>query len=104
MKFLVRDNWEVKIPELEANLSSIMGVPWKICVDAGYIYSFAEDRHARETTGKMLTEYDSLFPPPCYWPCEHRTDPLLPPQDTPQMPTKASALTSAHSAPTAEAN
>ncbi len=60
-EFAVRDKWEVKIPELEANLSSIMGVPWKISVDAGYVYSFAVDRYAKESTGQMFTEYDSPF-------------------------------------------
>lgn len=60
LNFAVRDNWEVKVPELEANLSSTMGVPWKISVDPGYIYSFAEDRYAKESTGKMLTKCDLL--------------------------------------------
>lgn len=61
MNVAVRYKWEIKIPELEANLSSIMGVPWKISVDAGYVYSFAVDRCAKESTGQLFTDYDSPF-------------------------------------------
>ncbi len=52
----VRDNFETKIPELEANLSSVLGQPWKIDFDTGHLYSFADDRFSKEAPGQMFTE------------------------------------------------
>lgn len=60
---LVRDEFEVKIPELEANLSSVMGCPWKTSIDPGYIYGLAEERYAKEAPGQMLTKYTHLHNP-----------------------------------------
>ena len=55
---LVRDDYETMIPELEANLSSVLGQPWKINFDPGYLYTFADDRYSKEHPGQMFTEYE----------------------------------------------
>ena len=54
---LVRDQFESKLPELEAKLSSVLGQPWKINFDTGYLYTFADDRFSKESPGQMFTEY-----------------------------------------------
>ena len=59
---LVRDDFENKLPELEANLSSVLGQPWKISFDCGHLYTFAVNRFAKESPGKMFTEYMLLCP------------------------------------------
>lgn len=51
----VRDEFETKIPELEGNLSSVLGQPWKISFDPGHLYTLAEDR--LEKPGQMFTQY-----------------------------------------------
>lgn len=53
----VRDEFETKIPELEANLSSVLGQPWKINFDPGHLYTLADSRFAKESPGQMLTQY-----------------------------------------------
>lgn len=57
---LVRDDFETKIPELEANLSSVLGQPWKISFDPGHLYTFANDRWSKEEPGQMFTQYIPL--------------------------------------------
>ena len=62
----VRDEFETKIPELEANLSSVLGQPWKISFDPGHLYTLAEDRFSKEKPGQMFTQY--MIPAPCLFP------------------------------------
>ena len=54
--FAVRDEYEVKIPELESNLSAVCGVPWKLLIDPGAICAYCEDRYSKEYPGKMITK------------------------------------------------
>lgn len=54
---VVRDEYEVKIPELEANLSAVCGVPWRLQIDPAYVYSFAEDDFSKKYPGRMITKY-----------------------------------------------
>ncbi|KAI9816269.1 MAG: hypothetical protein M1827_001870 [Pycnora praestabilis] len=53
----VRDNWELQQPELEANISGLLGVPWKTSIDPGYLYTLAESRYAKESPGQMIAKY-----------------------------------------------
>lgn len=55
---VVRDGFETKRAELEAELIKIMGTPWTIDVDPSYLYTFAsEDQsYARQNLGPMITE------------------------------------------------
>ncbi|KAL8708421.1 MAG: hypothetical protein Q9220_006711 [cf. Caloplaca sp. 1 TL-2023] len=53
----VRDKWETQQPQLEAKISEMLGVPWKVVFDAGYLYSLAEDRFSQESPGQMFAEY-----------------------------------------------
>ena len=62
----VRDEFETKIPELEANLSSVLGQPWKIDFDPGHLHTLADTRFAKESLGQMCTQY--MLPPPCLSP------------------------------------
>lgn len=53
----VRDDYEVKIPELEAELSKVCGAAWKLQIDPGWVYSCATDSYAKQSPGKMITKY-----------------------------------------------
>ena len=53
----LRDNWDAKKPELEKELSDILGEPWTIEVDPLQIYAYATEGYAKESTGSMLKEY-----------------------------------------------
>jgi len=55
----LRDEYESKIPTLEANLSSALGVPWIIDLDPTMILPTAVDRYAKESPGQMFTKYVS---------------------------------------------
>ncbi|KAK4695767.1 hypothetical protein P7C71_g2048, partial [Lecanoromycetidae sp. Uapishka_2] len=52
----VRDVFEAKLPDQEAKLSSVLGVPWKTSIDPGYIYTFAKSRYTKDQPGHMLHE------------------------------------------------
>ena len=52
---LVRDDWEENQPGLEAQLSSLMGVPWTTDYDIGHIYNtYATESYAKTQPGKMF--------------------------------------------------
>ncbi|CAD6586150.1 MAG: hypothetical protein ASARMPRED_002455 [Alectoria sarmentosa] len=53
---LLRDEFETKIPELEANLSSVLGQPWKIDFDPGHLHTLADTRFAKESLGQMYCQ------------------------------------------------
>lgn len=54
---LVRDNWETPKPELEAKISTLLGVPWTAPIDVGMVYGYATTGYSKENTGTMLAEY-----------------------------------------------
>ena len=47
----------MKCNDLETYLSTLLGVPWKVAIDAEYIYPLATDSYAQDNTGSMFTEF-----------------------------------------------
>ncbi|TAQ88743.1 hypothetical protein B7494_g2927 [Chlorociboria aeruginascens] len=53
----VRDDWDAKIPELEATLSQVLGVAWTIEIDAGAMYLYALETDNMGTAAKTRPGY-----------------------------------------------
>lgn len=53
----VRDQWDNKKTEFEAELSKVLGVPWKVEIDLPQVAAYAKDgSFAAESPGGMLAE------------------------------------------------
>ena len=53
----VRDNWEAKQPELEEQISKLLGTPWKVSVDPGYLWSIGEEGFVKQNPGGAICAY-----------------------------------------------
>ncbi|KAL8693453.1 MAG: hypothetical protein Q9218_001724 [Villophora microphyllina] len=54
---IVRDNWESHQQGIEAKLSKLLGVPWKVDIDASYIYQYAQSNYSKDNPGDMIKSY-----------------------------------------------
>jgi hypothetical protein len=53
----VREKWDPKKPEYEAEISEILGEPWTIDIDPHKIWPHAEeDSWAKRYTGQLIKE------------------------------------------------
>ncbi|KAH7231944.1 hypothetical protein B0J15DRAFT_409777, partial [Fusarium solani] len=56
----VREKWDPKKPEYEAEISEILGEPWTIDIDPHKIWPYAEeDSWAKRYTGQLIKDYVS---------------------------------------------
>ena len=53
----VRDTWETKLPDLEKQLSDVLGVSWTVDIDPKAVYPYAVEGYAKESLGSCLVEY-----------------------------------------------
>jgi hypothetical protein len=56
----VRDEWDSKKSDYEAQLTDLLGEAWTINIDPAQIWPYGEeDGYAKQSTGSMISEYVS---------------------------------------------
>ncbi|KAI9732707.1 MAG: hypothetical protein M1818_007441 [Claussenomyces sp. TS43310] len=58
---LVRDEYESKVPDFEAQISAIMGEAWTVKIDVPAVWALAEDRYPKDRPGHACAEYITNF-------------------------------------------
>lgn len=52
----MRDTWETKVPELQEQLTSLLGVPWTVDVDMAEIFTYCKDKNQIENPGRIMSQ------------------------------------------------
>ena len=58
----VRDEWDSKKSDYEAQISELLGEAWTISIDPAEIWPYGDDDgYAKQSTGSMISEYVSYI-------------------------------------------
>ena len=52
----VCDHWGRKQPQLECQLTALLGVPWRVVINVETLYLLVEDRYVKEHLGATFNE------------------------------------------------